>query len=108
MKYNEYVIERILANNQFGIRVVNELESLKVIYFVKDDYTAIEKLIQKNDIEAIKGITQNEIVGKEYLDLIVFKDQNAELYIVTIYDSDILEQDPQVIEIYPITGVSMR
>jgi len=108
MKYNEYIIESIIANNQFGIRHVNELESLNLIYFVKEDYAAIEKLIQKNDMEALKGITQNGIGGEEYLDLMLFKDQNAVLFMVTVYDSNVLEQDPQVIEIYRLNDSKIR
>ncbi|GAB3926242.1 hypothetical protein [Mucilaginibacter myungsuensis] len=102
MEYDEYVVKSILANDQFGITAVTELDSLKVIYFVKEEYTAIEKLIQANDTEAIKMLSQNGSIGAEYLDLMLFKDQNAKPYLVTVYDSDALEQDPQVIKIYPM------
>ncbi|MBS1520595.1 MAG: hypothetical protein JST50_06335 [Bacteroidetes bacterium] len=100
MKYDDYVIRVILANNQFGITTVNDLISIKTLYLVQEEFPFIEKLIQSGDIGAIQNLTQNGIKKDNYLDIMSFTDQNAKKFIVTIYDSDALEQDPQVIEIY--------
>ncbi len=103
MDYDQYIIQSILANNEFGITTVNELHSLKTVDFVRDEYFKIEKLIKNNDIEAIKGINENDITGYGFLDVMVFKDQNDLRYIVTVYDDNRLEQDPQIIKIYATT-----
>lgn len=108
IKYDDYVIRDILADNQFGITSVNDLKSLNYFYFFREEFSAIEKLIQSNNIKAIKGFSQNGVQTskhsymREYLDVMAFSDQNDKYYIVAVYDSDALEQDPQVIKIYGI------
>ena len=42
----------------------------------------------------------NQSQAGEYLDIMMFKDQDNKKYIVTVYDSIELSQDPQIIEIY--------
>lgn len=100
--YDKQVIESILATNRFGIREVNNLESLKSIYFVEEEYKDIEKFIKAGDLAGIKAFHENQQNTGEYLDIMVFTDQNKKTYSVTIYDSNTLEQDPQVIEIYSL------
>ncbi len=100
MKYNDYVIRGILTNNQFGITAVTDLKSINTLYLVREEFKFIEKLIQSNNIEAIQNFSQNGVKTGEYLDIMSFTDQNGNQFIVAIYDSDALEQDPQVIEIY--------
>jgi len=100
MDYNDYIIKSILANNQFEITKVYDLNNLKSIDFVSEQYNEIENLITANNIKAIKDTDENPQHDREYLDILSFKDQNNREYIVTVYDSDLLEQDPQIIEIY--------
>ena len=102
MQYNTYIIKSILANNQFGITEVNDIESLKSGIFFKDEYPEIEKLINDKNIEAIKLLPENQPEVREYLYIMIFKDQHKKKYVVTVYDSDELSQDPQVIEIYSL------
>lgn len=52
--FDEYIVKSILANNQFNITQINNLKSLKSLYFVKAEYTEIEKLILTSNIEKIK------------------------------------------------------
>jgi len=98
--FDGYVMRSILANNQFGITEVKNIESLKSISFIKEEYAVIENLIKNGDIEAIKTFSENQPRSGEYLMVMRFNDQTNKKYIVTVYDSDMLEQDPQVIEIY--------
>ena len=100
--FDTYVIKSILANNQFGITSVTEIRSLNTRYFIKDEYPEIEKLIKSKDIETIKSLPVNKSEMEEYIDVMLFKDQDLKEYIVTVYDSNALEQDPQVIEIYSL------
>lgn len=102
MNYNDYVIRGILATNQFGITEVCDLESLKTIFLVQEDYDTIENLIREGNIELIKSLPENQARTGQYLDIILFKNQDDKRYIVTIFDSNALEQDPQVIEIYSL------
>jgi hypothetical protein len=101
-KYDEYVIKNILANNKFGITGINNLESLKSRYFIADEYPEIENLIVKHNIKEIKLLSDNQSEELEYLDILKFTDQNENSYIVTVYDSNVLEQDPQIIKIYTL------
>lgn len=100
--YDGYVIRNILANNQFEIEEVNNLESIKSLSFFKEEYPTIESFIKVGNIEAIKTFSENKLRSGEYLDVMLFNDEKQKKYIVTVYDSDILEQDPQVIEIYSL------
>ena len=71
---------------------------------MKNEYLEIERLIKDGNIEAIKSLTDNKSEVREFLDVMIFKDQNKKSYIVTVYDSDELWQDPQVIEIFVIAN----
>lgn len=102
MEYNDYIVEGILATNQFMITEVNDLLSLKTIFFVQSEYAEIEILIKKGDLKGIKAFREDQPRIEQYLDIIMFNDQNGKQYIVTIFDSNTLEQDPQVIEVYPL------
>lgn len=98
--FDEYVIRGILANNPFNIKEVLGLESIKSMFFIREVYFEIKKLILLKDIEGIKAFPKNQEQTGEFLEVMIFKDQVQGEYIVTVYDSNALEQDPQVIEIY--------
>lgn len=101
-KFDSYVIDGILANNEYGINAVNNLVSIQSSFFKQEDYSEIEKLIKAGNVEAIKALDNKQSQADEYLEVMTFKDQNQRDYIVTVYDSNALEQDPQVIEIYKL------
>ena len=101
-KFDVFVIKSILANNPYGINEVNNIEGLKSRYFIREEYPEIEKLIRQGNIEAIKTLPDNKSEESEYLDVMIFTDQNKKRYAVTVYDSDELLQDPQIIEIYSL------
>jgi hypothetical protein len=98
--YDALVTKNILANNEFGIKKVINLESLKVTYFTRDSYSEIENLIKRNDIKSIKALPNNSPEFEEYLDIMTFNDQQGDSFIITIYDSIELNQDPQIISVY--------
>jgi hypothetical protein len=101
-KYDALIVKDILANNEFAIQIISDLESIHTRYFVQPEYAEIKKLIQEKNIESIKKFRKDGIKRNEYLDIMTFRDQDKNQYIVTIYDSDELWQDPQVIEIYKL------
>ena len=49
-KSDNFIIGGILANNDFGITKVTELQSLHTGLFVQSDYSLIEKLIMQKKI----------------------------------------------------------
>ncbi len=101
-KYDAFIVKNILAKNEFAIQVISDLESIHTRSFVQPEYAEIEKLIKEKNIESIKKFRKDEVRRNEYLDIMTFSDQDKNKYIVTIYDSDELWQDPQVIEIYKL------
>lgn len=101
-KYVNYIVKSILANNEFGITKVENIESIASRYFYKNEYPKIVDLIKNGDISGIKTLEGNNSEEREYLDVVLFNDQIKNKYLVTVYDSDDLLQDPQVIEIFQI------
>ena len=98
--YEKLVIETILSCKDFDIKEVNNIVTIKSLIFIQDQYNLITDLIKKQDWENIKTLENNSNEFNEYLEIIKFTDQNKKTHIATIYDSDELWQDPQVIDIF--------
>ena len=98
--FESYVTSGILANNEFGIMKVADLETVKSMYFNREDYNIITEIINAGDIGKILDEQVQEEKSEEFLIIMKFMDQESRQYIVTIYDSIFLEQDPQVIDIF--------
>lgn len=98
-RFEDYVEESILINNEFGIMKVHCLESVKSMYLNRDQYPYIVSLIQANDLSEIRKLCMGSN-SDDYLEVMQFQDQNQQLYFVTAYDSKALHQDPQVIDIF--------
>ena len=101
--FADYVISSILATNEFDIKSVNNLESLKSLIFVQEEYQEITELIKNKKWEEIKNWKENTDEKFDFLEIMKFTDQNQKFYIVTVYDSLALWQDPQVAEIFYIS-----
>ena len=54
------------------------------------------------NIDAIQLLSDDQSDGFEHLDIMSFTDQNEKSYLVTVYDSNELWQDPEVMDIYPL------
>ena len=102
MEYNDYVIKAILTNEKFEITEVKGLQSLNSRCYVRNEYAQIENLIKDKNFNALKALPANEGESSEYLDIVEFKNQADKFYIATIYDSNELWQDPELIEIYSL------
>ena len=102
--FQEFVVKSIKANNDYGITEVSEFHDQCSGYFVKDDYLLIEDLVVKKKFEEIQLRFQRYLIPefREYLSVVLFKDQENSLFAATVYDNDALEQDPQIIEIYKL------
>lgn len=97
--FEEYVTTSILANNEFGIKSVNHLESLNSMALDRKTYPQIEALIKQKDFEKIRALPFGD-KDFEHLDILKFEDQNNKPFVVTVYSNDSLESDPQVINIF--------
>ena len=98
--FEEYVIESILANNGFDIKLVSKIITLQSRYFVQGEYILIEDLIAQKKSELVNEIENIPVDKNEFLYIMRIWDQNDQSYIVTVFDSNELSQDPQVIQIY--------
>lgn len=96
------VEQAILANNkQPDIKSIKYLECLYSSIFSQDHYKQVVTLIKKANISDLLNLSSPEnSTFNEYLELYSFSDQHDRKYFTTIYDSDELYQNPQVIEIF--------
>lgn len=100
--YDEYIISSILANNEFGIEAVNNVDHILSTNLVRSDYEKIAELIRNREFETIKTYQPTGKKTKEFLTVTKFTDQNERDFIVTSYERDIVSQYPQVIDIIAI------
>jgi len=100
--YDEYIISSILANNEFGIEAVNNVDHILSTNLVRSDYEKIAELIRNREFETIKTYQPTGKKTTEFLTVTKFTDQNERDFIVTSYDSDKVSQYPQVIDIIAI------
>jgi hypothetical protein len=100
-KYNEFIRKIILADKEHRFKEVNELESVKYLRFNYEEYPAVKQLLKNNNWQQINETQEPDNGFREYLEIILFKDQNKSSFIASIYDSDALEQNPQLIDIFP-------
>ncbi len=99
--YDDYVIRGVLANNDFDINEVNEIKYVKTMSFLFGEYPSIKEMIQKGELDKVIDLPSSQEDTIEILDITTFSDQHKRMFIVTIYDSLNVEQDPQIIEIFP-------
>ncbi|HWI93258.1 MAG TPA: hypothetical protein VNT20_18395 [Flavisolibacter sp.] len=99
--FDTYVINSILLNNEFHITEVREIIEIRTMIFERAYYQKIADLITKKNIDIVKSLPEYPIRTSEYVTIMKVVDQDGKKYIVTVYDSDEITQDPQVIDIFP-------
>ncbi len=100
-KWDLSVIKQLTTKNNYGIVSVTGFRSIKELYFENSTYLKIVHLLKDNNFKAIEEFEQVERKSfREYLSLVTFSDQDERKYVMTIYDSDELHQDPEIIEIF--------
>ncbi|TMI62463.1 MAG: hypothetical protein E6H07_13675 [Bacteroidetes bacterium] len=94
------VIKQLIPSNNLGITQIRNFTTIKNLYFEKESYANILNLIKANDLKAVRGIEQLPKKGfGEYLHIVTFTDQDHQNYAITVYDSDELYQNPEIIDI---------
>jgi hypothetical protein len=99
--YLKQITDTILKNNSFGIMEIKKIEILKCLNFNKEEYSFIVDLIKSKKVEDITKFPDSKPKTFEDLTIIRFYDQNSKEHIVTIYDTDELWQDAEILEIFP-------
>lgn len=99
--FESYVRNNILVNNKYGITDVNSLISIKSMALDRTQYPSIIELIKAKKFDVLEKLPFGE-GDFEYLEVMQFYDQNNKRYIATVYSNDALEQDPQLIDIFPL------
>ena len=99
--YEKTVVKSILACKEFGITEVKEYECIKSMSFNQEQYDSISSLIKEYNWKAVDDYESSyNNDSRQYLEIVKFSDQNNQIRIATLYDSDELWQDPQVIQIF--------
>lgn len=102
------VIAGILNRNQFSITQVDHVKVIRSFILTDETQKRVEQLISEKDIASVKNLS-DEITGeqgtagfREYLYVILFDNQIHDKFAATVYDSDALEQYPEILNIYPL------
>lgn len=80
---------------------VLDLKSERSLLFSSELYNSVSVSIQQGNFDLVKS---GEIDGsfREYLDILTFVSIDGIKYVVTVYDSDELWQDPTIINIFQL------
>ena len=80
---------------------VLELKSERSLLFSRELYTTARVLIQQGNFELVSS---GEVDGsfREYLDILTFFSVDGIKYVVSVYDSDELWQDPTIMDIFQL------
>lgn len=102
--FDDHVERGILSNNKFGISEVIGLRVIKSMYFEREKYPAIISLIKGQNLTELSEMKGDKLNPDftEYLEIMQFANQLGQMFIVTVYDSIELWQDPEVIDIFPL------
>lgn len=98
--FDSYVISGILTNNDYEIKEIRNLKSLKSTSYTLEIYQSVIESIQNDNLSRIFHLPELSKEHSEFLDIMEFDDQSGNKYIITVYDSLELTQDPQVLQIF--------
>jgi len=99
--WEQQIINKILSYKDFPITLVKDFEVFLMLSFNRNTYPAIVNSIKIKDWQTLKGNKDEcETDFKEDLTLIRFLNQDNQNCLATIYDSNELWQDPEVIDIF--------
>ena len=102
-KYYQLVEQAILRDRDFGIKEVRQLEKVYASHFDKELYPIIVARFKTSSNHPLPQCVSKEDSFREYLEIYKFVDQSNTEYFVMIYDSDHLWQDPEIIDLIPVS-----
>ena len=101
--FDKYVRSELLTSNQFSIEEVNDLSEIDSLPFSLAEYPKILALIKEHRFDEIQKMSRlYKAHDREYLIIMKFNDQQESHYIITVYDSDELWQNPRVMDILKV------
>lgn len=80
---------------------VKNLKSERSLLFSSEFYNTVSVSIQQGNFELVNNCETEESC-REYLDILTFSSVDGTKYVVTVYDSDELWQDPTIIDIFQL------
>lgn len=98
--YSEHIIKAILSAKGNEIRAVSDIACISSAFFDRDQYPALLSRLKNGETEGLTNdIGHTENTFREYLYVYHFFDQDKRKWFATIYDSDELWQDPELIDL---------
>lgn len=102
-RYYSYLSEKIKQENNYGINEIVMIESKGTFIYTVDGFNEIKKaLILNKPFPLHNSDAVNEL--RQYLDVFFIEDQLARKFSIIVYDSDEFSQDPEIVEILPISN----
>ncbi len=101
-KYEKGIIESIILTSPVKIEIVTDIEDLGMYAFNQENFNKICDVLESGQYSELPMV--KKIIEKHFDDITVFrfKDGKGDIYYTMIYDSWMLEQDPEVMKIYPV------
>jgi hypothetical protein len=105
--YERALIQAVLNRNTEGIAEVRDMEILKTLNFYREQYSLVKELIREaKDADTIRNFSIENPPCWEDITIITFADQHDRRWVGTIYDSDELWQDPELIDVFPAAAIA--
>ena len=103
--WEQKVISELLSFKNPDITLVKEIDFFNFLFFNHNQYEEIITLIKAKNWESLKNFkNENLSAFQEDLVLLKFTNQNNEVCIATIYDSNELWQDPEIMDVFVLTN----
>lgn len=80
---------------------VLDLKSERSLLFSNELYTTARVSIQQGNFDVESGVEEDGTF-REYLDILTFSSVDGIKYVVTVYDTDELWQNPAIIDIFQL------
>lgn len=73
--FKKYVVEGILASNQYDINDVVGIGIIKTGFFHREEYDSLEKIIHLKDVSRLESYEMSEKKTDEFLSIVEKQDQ---------------------------------
>lgn len=100
--YFKYIIKGILSDKDFGITEVSDLKEVKSYFFHPGIQGEVEKRILENNLDGLFDGSIAQAKTSDYYTVMSFKNQHGDLFLVTVYDTEELWDDPVVIKVFQL------